>query len=632
MFKVFPCGANKIPLIRDWQKLASNDPAQLKLWEQVFQGKLAFWGVPTGSENKIYALDIDVKDANGWDTIRGLKVPPTMTQRTPSGGAHMIYKYPNGGGVYGSRVKFMPGLDTRGEGGYILWYGADNTPINDCPDWIIGATGKMYQQPVGEPARFDPHIAEGIIKTCLETIREASQGERNNTLNVESFKIGQLVAGGTITREYAEQILTMAAQEAGLEPYHIKATIHSGLNGGVKKPLVAPFGAPIANIEIPQQIAPTRWTPTYFSIKDLQNVTNLRKPQLFQDWSTEDIHITTADGGTGKTTLKLFEAVCLALGERFLGFQCLTPGKTLFITGEDTAGKLGAMLGAVCNQMGIFHDDAKLNTVLASIVVKKDSDLCIIVKDKQNFLHPNPIALEKVMQAVADVRPKMIVFDPISSFWGSEAALNDMAKAVSRFMQDLVEKSGACVEMINHMGKVSSANKDMSQFAGRGGTGLPSHARVSRVLRSVDETEYFELTNRQLEPNTTVLMCNVNKFSDGSSLFNKPFLIKRRGYLFERENLEPQKIREENERISDTERIFRYVRECRVGGKYPTQKVIIGHFMTSGDKLSESRVKRALDMLQFNGFEGMYLHLVQGPDLSIRDRVYVVTDADGKEM
>lgn len=76
---------------------------------------------------------------------------------------------------------------------------------------------------------------------------------------------------------------------------------------------------------------------------------------MFQDWSTEDICITTADGGTGKTTMKLYEAVCLALGERFLGFDCKQTGKTLFITGEDTQQKLGAMLGAIMQQMGLFN-------------------------------------------------------------------------------------------------------------------------------------------------------------------------------------------------------------------------------------------------------------------------------------
>ena len=632
MFKVFPCGANKIPLIKDWQKLATTDPEQIKKWSQEFGSRIVTWGVPTGSTNDIIVLDVDVKKSNGFETLKGLKLPPTMSQRTPSGGAHYIYKYPNGGATYGNRVNFMPSLDCRGEGGYICWYGSDNTPINKAPEWLMGGVGKLSDLNQPQPTyKIDPTIAKGIIETSIDAVRFAPDGESNNTLNVESFKVGQLVASGAITKERAEQVLFAAAKERGKPDYEAKCTIESGLKGGMSKPLVSPFSAPNIMIEIPKPPVPEKWTPIKFTLEDLMNTKHLRRPQLFKDWSTQDIHITTADGGTGKTTLKLYEAICLALGERFLGFQCLNKGKTLFITGEDTAAKLGAMIGAIVKQMGLLDDQEKLQIILDSIIVKKDSDLCLITKDKQGFLYPNQQGLDRVIEAIREIKPKMVVFDPISSFWGSEAALNDMAKAVSRFMLRLVDE-GVCVEMINHMGKVSSANKDMTQFAGRGGTGLPSHSRVSRVLRTIDEGEYQELTKQVLPDGTSALMCNINKFSDGSPLYNKPFLILRNGYLFSRQELSPQVEREESERISDTERVFKYIREVRTSGKYPNKHVVIANFITAGDKMSEARSKRALDVLQFQGWEGQMVKAVQGPDITAKDRVFVIVDADGKEI
>jgi len=631
IFKVFPCNANKEPLIKDWQTLATNDPAQIQKWQNFFREQLKYYGVPTGPDNGILVLDVDTKNANGFETLKDMQLPLTMHQKTPSGGHHYIYKYPKDFKEYGNRVGFKPGLDVRGIGGYICYYGANSYEINDAPDWLLSAAIK-HPIPTGQAASVQPSIAAEILHRSLEAVREAGEGESNNVLNVESFRVGQLVTSGVITRAYAETELFKAAKLRGKNDYEAKATIKSGLDGGNKKPMVSPFGAPTPTIDIPTVPTPSRWTPNKFTMEDLMNTSKLRKPQLFQDWSSEDIHITTADGGTGKTTLKLYEAMCLALGDRFLGFQCLTPGKTLFITGEDTAAKLGAMIGALAKQMGLFSQPERLNTVMESIIVKKDSELCIITKDKQGFLHPNTQAMARVMEAVQDIKPKMIIFDPISSFWGSEAALNDMAKAVIKFVSTLVDESGACVEMINHMGKVSSANKDMTQFAGRGGTGLPSHARVSRVLRSLSEEEYYELTNRSLESGVSALMCNVNKFSDGSPLCNKPFIITRRGYLFERENLTPQKQREENERITDTEKVFKYVRDTRASGKYPSKNVIIGHFMISSDKMSESRVKRAIDMLQFQGHEGLLLKLVHSPDALMKEQVFVITDPDGKEI
>ena len=636
-FKLIPTDINKIPLIKNWQREASNDPAQLRMWQEVYRDRLAYWSIPTGVANGLLVLDVDVKD-NGFETLKKFSIPDTMFQRTRSGGAHYFFKYPQDGHVYGNRVKFDTGLDVRGEGGYVVFYGAVTKPIADAPPWLLAEARRSEYQHTGAVVKVAPEIAMGIIQTSLDAIREAPPGESNNVLNTEAFRIGQLVASQSITKEYAQAVLYQAAIERGKPSYEAKATIESGLTGGAKKPIVSPFGDKPPELQItipPPPGPPARWTPRHFTRQDLLNTKFLKKPQLFTDWSTEDITITTADGGTGKTTLKLYEAICLALGERFLGFDCKNPGKTLFITGEDTDKKLAAMLGAIIRQMGLFEEgignNGKIQTILDSIVIKKDADLCLIAKDKQGFLAPNPVAMAKVLEAIEDIKPKMIVFDPISSFWGSEAALNDMSKAVTKFMSELVEKSHACVEMINHMGKQSSANKDMSQFAGRGGTGLPSNARVSRVFRGVSEEEYTEMTGENLTDKQSAILVNVNKFSDGSPLYNKPFLVIREGYLFSRKNLTPQKAREAERSMGDPERIFSYVKEQRLLNKYPTQAIVIAHFMLASDNISQERVKRALQVLTYSGLMGEKLKLVENPDQTVRDKVYIVTDMNDVE-
>jgi regulatory protein RepA len=647
MFRVFPAHLNKdgqkVPLIKDWNELASNDPTQIKLWQELFRDRLHFWGVPCGQANGIFVLDIDVKKVNGWESLKslGLTVPETLSQATPSGGSHLIFKA-KPGVHYPNSVNSKTGLDTRGDRGWIAWYGnTNNKPIVDHPDWLLTLNVRK-PEPVevqGIPISVAPEIAQGIFMVALDNVRNAAPGESNVTLNVESFKVGQLVASGSISRHFAEEELFKAAKDRGKPDHESRATIKSGLDGGAKHPLTSPFPnqAPQPLIHIPTAPGPAeRWTPQYLTRSDLLNTAKLKKPQLFRDWSTEDIHITTADGGTGKTTLKLYEAICLALGERFLGFENKQRGKTLFITGEDTREKLAAMTGAIMNQMGILNNtpenEAKVETVLNSIVIKKDADLCLIAKDKQNFLYPNPEALRKLLEAVDDIRPKMIVFDPIASFWGSESALNDMNKAVTKFMSELVEKSHACVEMINHMGKSSSAAKDMSQFAGRGGSGLPSNSRVSRVLRSLSAEEFTEMTGGELVADQTAMLCNVNKFSDGSVLFNKPFIIIRNGYLFSRLSLTQAKAREIEKEQSDTEKIFSYIKQQRTANKYPTRNVVTAHFMNNGDPMSQARIKRALDVLEYSGHMGERIQPIENPNPVIKDKALIITDLEGTEI
>lgn len=632
-------------MISDWLALASDDPAQHKLWQDEYRDRLSFWGVPCGPINDMLVLDIDVKGkSNGFQTIKDLNlpIPATQSQLTPSGGKHYIFTYPKDGKDYKNRVNFLPGLDIRSRGGWIAWYGSCGLLRIDAPEWLLDEINKTKDKPtVDSQIKLAPEIAMGIFEKCIDTIRSAGEGERNHTLNTEAFKIGQLLTSSDITQEYANEEIKKAALEIGLDPGEIRATTKSGFSGGKSNPLTCPFSndQPIVTINIPDPPKnpelEARWTPPYMTRDSLMNSSCLRKPQLFKNWSTEDIHITTADGGTGKTTLKLYEAVCLALGERFLGFDCVQQGKTLYITGEDTQAKLSAMVGAIMKQMGLFdgtpESNAKINIVLDSVVIKKDSDLCLIAKGKDSFLTPNSEAMTKLSQAIEDIKPKMIVFDPIASFWGSESALNDMNKAVAKFMQTLQEKSNACVEMLNHMGKVSSQSKDMSQFAGRGGTGLPSHSRVARVLRGVDAQEYKELTGEDLAEKESAMMCNVGKFSDGSPLTNEPFLIVRSGMLFGHKTIVPNKEREGKDVKNDIERVYEFIKNARLENKEPTKAVLIGYFKIHAEPLSEARVKGAINLLVFQGFNGELVKQTVHPDETVKENVFIITDQDGVE-
>lgn len=646
-WKMFPGtithDGRKVPIaeMKDWKEKATNDRNLLAEWSKAYAHKLKYWGVTTGSSNGLLVLDIDVKD-NGYETIKKYHVPLTMSQVTRSGGRHYIYKYPNDGKRYGNKVKFDAGLDIRGEDGYFFYYGTDSTPLADAPQWLLDqalSTEKTdHVVDFTTIAKISPSIVQDIIDSACENIRNAPEGESNNVLNVESYKVGQLLPSGSVDREWAYNTLFTAAKLRGKPDYEAKATINSGFDGGAKAPSTNPFenSAPVFNFPVAAQVVNGRWTPHFFTRYDLTNYSKLRKPQIFKDWSSEDITLTTADGGTGKTTLFLLEALCLALGESFLGFECLGEGRTLFVTGEDSREKLGAVLGAMMKQMGLMdgspENEIKVQKILNNVLVKKESELCLITKSKDGFIRYSTEALKQLTEAIEDLKPRKIIFDPISSFWGSEASLNDMSKAVTTFMGKLVEKTNACVEMINHVGKASSKDQDMTQFAGRGGTGLPSHSRVCRALRPVHEDEFSELCGQELGDRSAIL-CNVNKFSDGSPLYNKPFLIVREGYLFSRITLVEQKIKEHQDKMEDSERIFQYICEERGQKRYPGKSMIAAHFSMNGSKMSHDKVTKALVLLQYMGHMGEKIKSIDNPDMDASEKkVFIVVDGQGKEV
>ena len=84
----------------------------------------ALIGMPTGLKSGYVVLDIDVKDpeANGFDSLEdlGLSIlPDTPMAHTASSGLH-VYFDPGGRELKNSIGLIGPGLDVRGDGGYVI--------------------------------------------------------------------------------------------------------------------------------------------------------------------------------------------------------------------------------------------------------------------------------------------------------------------------------------------------------------------------------------------------------------------------------------------------------------------------------------------------------------------------------
>lgn len=612
MFKIFPYeiaeDGRKKPIFTEWESKASADPAVHKQWQEFYGNRIAGYALPTGKINGVFALDIDVKDGlSGFDSLKQIGVselPTTAWQSTPSGGLHLLFKATDTNGYYPTSVNRETKVDSRGDGGFLWIYNPNfNIPMIEAPTWvydIIKKQNKKEKGPLDASAivQLDPSLSIDNFNKSLEAIRSAGQGERNHTLNTHAYVVGKLVAGGALSRDYAYEELKKAAVHIGLDPREAHATIMSGLGSGTQNPMTHPFAnSPSAPaIHIPELTKPyvrPRWTPAFGTYAMLTDWTKLKKKQLFEDWSTEDITLTSAVGGVGKTTLKLFESVCLALGQPFLGFKNVQAGRTLFIIGEDSEGKLYAMLGKMCKDLGLFEPgrEEELRTVIDNVVFKRASDICLVMQDpKTRTFVPNLESLEKIKEAIDDLQPKQIIFDPIAMFWGPESGGNDMAMALSKTMQEIQIYSNACVDMITHIGKDSYTRKDLSQFSGRGGTALANHSRVVRTLLKLNETEYKEETGRELGENEIAMLCNVSKFSDGSPILDKPFVILRKGYTFERVDcLDKSEYEKSNDVSKEKDTVYQWLKANSTEERPVTQKDLVDVMVLAGIKKTTTR-------------------------------------------
>jgi hypothetical protein len=200
------------------------------------------------------ALDIDAPrhpEAAAWHAARRDRLPATWTHRTRSGGLHVLFEHRRGLRNWTGRP--VPGIDGRGDGGYIVWWPMAGLAV-ECdahpapwPSWLLG---EIHPQPLdlgqsrqdgGRTCNFAyfAHFAQSRERRsspryCVAALRDAEQriaaaplGSRNATLNREAYSIGRLVLAGGLVDQEAADALAAAAIAAGLPARETLATLGS---------------------------------------------------------------------------------------------------------------------------------------------------------------------------------------------------------------------------------------------------------------------------------------------------------------------------------------------------------------------------------------------------------------------
>lgn len=248
-WRVFPLRADTgTPSFTEWPERATTDFDQIQAW---FTGEYARCGVgiATGPESGIWVLDIDVKDADGFASLRALAArnhcgtepfTSTMVVRTPSGGAHVYFRWDEAagaeGGIRNSAKQLAPGLDVRGIRGYVRAPevgayriverdGVKMMRVKSAPEWLIPLCKRRRSASAEDMTNADVRLRTGDqgrnwgrFQTA-EAVRKLSRspaGTRNDNLNRTAYRLGMLsVSLGEPTREDALRQCLAALADAG---------------------------------------------------------------------------------------------------------------------------------------------------------------------------------------------------------------------------------------------------------------------------------------------------------------------------------------------------------------------------------------------------------------------------------
>lgn len=198
-WRLFPCHAivdgrctcgkkdcksqGKHPRINEWQKQASNDPAVVNNWKNLYPN--SNWALATGVGSDVFVLDIDVAKGNGFESLEEFEsnrqdgpLPKTLEATTGSGGRHLFFKFPKDlKEELSIGTGWLPNIDFRGNGGYVIlapgnhisggvyrWRNFEDAVLADLPRDVVQNILQKKQKNAAERAgQLDTvNILEGI--------------------------------------------------------------------------------------------------------------------------------------------------------------------------------------------------------------------------------------------------------------------------------------------------------------------------------------------------------------------------------------------------------------------------------------------------------------------------------------
>lgn len=440
-------------------------------------------GIVTGAISGIVVLDIDEQDkAKEWLEEHGVELPETPTAKTFRG-LQFYFKHP--GYELRCRTNFLPGMDFKGDGGYVVAPPSTVRKIVEHEKGLKDKIEKTYEW-IRSPedtliAEFPQLLLEELTKqpersTSLPVVEEViPEGSRNTTLFSRArslFKQGynesevyglldclnQNRCTPPVGNDELDEIVISASKYDRGELFVAKETSNESTNtetGGILQPM--DLGkALVEGIEPPEHL-----------INDL----------LY----AEGIHSIYSPGGTGKTILALW--CCLKVMERGLD--------VLYVDEENGA-----------------HHIAEL---LSSFEVEPE-----LISNHFKYLPAPGLTKEEIevwKLTVEHFNPALVVFDSLADHLSnnnlSENNALDVTWWIRQFAQP-VKDTDAAVLILDHVAKADDAK------GARGSTAKMAKVDVAWKLKSV----------RPFNRDTTgEVELKVDKDRKGSMPYSKTFRI-----------------------------------------------------------------------------------------------------------
>ncbi|MFM2300447.1 MAG: hypothetical protein RLZZ84_183, partial [Pseudomonadota bacterium] len=459
------------PLTAHGFKDATTHATQIKKWWQDHPNALI--GMPTGERAGIDVLDID--DPHTFEAEYNLGFSGHTVVKTRKGFHVWFERDPSQ--PLKSRVRPMPGADTRGDGGYVIvppsrhdggaYYFEHSGPLKPMPQELLTRLvkrPKKVKEPQGNrhaPLFCSMYGAKALRSEC-DAIRNANDGEQEFTLNAAALKIGSLVAGDELDRRTAhDELLCAAMQMKDFDPGkpwtkdQLKTKIERGLDHGARNPRTAPSVGTsdgITAAELAQKhFAPLKWV--------IPNIL------------PEGCYLLTARPKVGKSWLGLQISLAVALGLVTLGQQA-SKGKAVYLALEDNQRRLQDRLKQLRPQ-GYATSDLLLFT---------------------EWPRFDAGGLDRLKELIERERPKLVVIDTLAKVRPATTNSNVYEQDYKALapLTEMANRNRCCIVVVHHNRKGKSDADALEQISGS--LGLAGAVDGALVIDGVRSEKQYKLS------------------------------------------------------------------------------------------------------------------------------------------
>lgn len=376
-------------------------------------------GLVTGRISGVVVLDVEHDCPIPIEDILR-KYPTGMISKSGGGGRHLFYNYPRGVGRISNRVRIFEGADLRADGGFIVLPPTLH-PSGGRYEWLSrGPMGAFPRELLDMQSRPKAQEGDGWI---TEALRGVSEGGRNDTcarLAGYFFKKG-------VNSDIVEALL-LEWNEKNDPPLPIKevrTTIKSIERSHVSDK------SQFTMLEYEYDSEETK--PSTFDVMKMSDYVKGYGgggvSWLVEDWLPEhSVTFLVSPPESYKTWLLLDLAVSVASGAPFLGsYRINSTGPTMIIQQEDSHEGLTDRLALIVEQKLKMTANIDNDTWQ----VPSMPDLPIYVHPSRMLRFDNKKVLAEMEAQIAEIRPKVIMIDPLYS---TTSVDNYMAASAEQMM------------------------------------------------------------------------------------------------------------------------------------------------------------------------------------------------------